>query len=105
MHHHAPPFDSVGGHGSCCSHPFRALARGGLRCSNLTFFHGFACAPPCLLEQVQASQPALPPLESDDGVGAVHQTDGAPQPALRAQPAPLAFDLKEVRPPSEHDLV
>lgn len=82
------------------THRIGRTARGGANGTALSLVDKENPAELEVLAEVQATQPALPPLEGDSSlenlpVGAEGGGVDTSLP-LRAQPAPLAFDLKEV---------
>jgi ATP-dependent RNA helicase DDX56/DBP9 len=81
------------------THRIGRTARGGANGTALSLVDRASAAELAVLYEVQASQPALPPIDGEEALTADPSAadalnNSAP---LRAQPAPLAFDLKEVR--------
>ena len=86
------------------THRVGRTARGGANGTALSLVTKDDARQAATLAEVQASQPALPPLEGDTSLealpagGAAAGGDGGVGMGLgmRAQPAPLAFDLREL---------
>lgn len=80
------------------THRVGRTARGGANGTALSLVAQGDAAQAEVLTEVQTSQPALPPMEGDAaGLEAAEAgAGGVVSSALRAQPAPLAFDLKEL---------
>ncbi|KAG5192377.1 DEAD box helicase [Tribonema minus] len=81
------------------THRVGRTARGGASGTALSLLCERAPAEVAALAEVQASQPALPLTEADTLLGAIGTAtadDGVSAQLSRAQPAPLAFDLREI---------
>ncbi len=81
------------------THRVGRTARGGANGTALSLVAKGDERQAAVLAEVQASQPAMPLLEGDSAMEALPSGAEATQTgmaALRAQPAPLAFDLREL---------
>ncbi len=84
------------------THRIGRTARGGANGTALSLVNKDDAREMEVLKEVQANQPALPPLEGDtqlENMGdpaAAAAAAAAASSSLRAQPTPLAFDLKEL---------